>query len=44
MLILFGLPRLIITFSTGCMRTLRYPWLYLIGYFISFKKLISNIN
>ena len=36
MLIFFCIPRLIITFTTGCMRTLRHPWLYLIGYFISF--------
>jgi hypothetical protein len=35
-LILFGVPRLIITFRTSCMKTAREPWLYLIGYFLSF--------
>jgi len=36
MLILLNLPRLIISFVRGCMRSSREPWLYLIGYFISF--------
>ncbi|CAF1568435.1 unnamed protein product [Rotaria magnacalcarata] len=31
---LLGLSRLIISFSTGCMRSARQPWLYLIGYFL----------
>jgi hypothetical protein len=35
-LILLNLPRLIISFLSGCMRSAREPWLYLIGYFISF--------
>jgi hypothetical protein len=37
-LILFvlALPRLIISFVSGCMKSARNPWLYLIGYFISF--------
>ncbi|CAF4645294.1 unnamed protein product [Rotaria sp. Silwood1] len=36
MLILLNLPRLIISFTSGCMRSARKPWLYLIGYFVSF--------
>ncbi|UJR29387.1 hypothetical protein I4U23_010599 [Adineta vaga] len=35
-LILLALPRLIISFLSGCMKSARNPWLYLIGYFISF--------
>ncbi|CAF3391094.1 unnamed protein product [Rotaria sp. Silwood1] len=35
-LILLNLPRLIISFTNGCMRSARKPWLYLIGYFVSF--------
>jgi uncharacterized membrane protein (DUF485 family) len=37
-LILFVLtiPRLIISFLSGCMKSPRNPWLHLIGYFISF--------
>jgi hypothetical protein len=35
-LIILSLPRLIISFLSGCMRSSRQPWLYLIGYFISF--------
>jgi hypothetical protein len=30
------LPRLIISFASGCMKSARNPWLYLIGYFILF--------
>ncbi|CAF4339923.1 unnamed protein product [Rotaria sp. Silwood2] len=36
MVILLSLPRLIISFTSGCMRSAREPWLYLIGYFVSF--------
>jgi hypothetical protein len=36
MLILLTLHRLIISFASGCMRSAREPWLYLIGYFLSF--------
>jgi hypothetical protein len=36
MLILLILPRLIISFIKGCMRSANEPWLYLIGYFLSF--------
>ncbi|UJR06644.1 hypothetical protein I4U23_010928, partial [Adineta vaga] len=36
MLILISLPRLIISFTSGCMRSAREPWLHLIGYFLSF--------
>jgi hypothetical protein len=35
-LIILSLPRLIISFISGCMRTVREPWLHLISYFISF--------
>ena len=35
-LVLLGSPRLIITFISGCMRSPRDPWLYLLGYFIAF--------
>jgi hypothetical protein len=36
MLILLSLPRLIISFMKGCMRSAHEPWFYLIGYFVSF--------
>ena len=36
LLVLFALPRLIIYFYAGCMKSAREPWLALIGYFISF--------
>jgi hypothetical protein len=36
LLILLSLPRLIISFISGCMRSARQPWLHLIGYFVSF--------
>ncbi|UJR18896.1 hypothetical protein I4U23_022024 [Adineta vaga] len=36
LLILLNLPRLIISFISGCMRSARQPWLQLIGYFLSF--------
>ncbi|UJR20053.1 hypothetical protein I4U23_023187 [Adineta vaga] len=36
LLIILSLPRLIISFISGCMRSARQPWLYLIGYFLSF--------
>ncbi|CAF2623839.1 unnamed protein product [Rotaria sp. Silwood2] len=35
-LVLIGVPRLIISFLFGCMKTARNPWLYLIGYLMSF--------
>ena len=35
LLILLGLPRLIISFISGCMKSARDPWLFLIGYFVS---------
>jgi hypothetical protein len=34
-LVLLALPRLIISFFSGCMKSARDPWFYLIGYFIS---------
>ena len=36
LLIILVLPRLIISFVSGCMRSARQPWLYLFGYFASF--------
>ena len=36
MLVVLALPRLIISFVSGCMRSTRNPWLFLTGYFVSF--------
>jgi hypothetical protein len=41
-LILLALPRLIISFIFGCMKSARNPWIYLIGYFISFISPMLN--
>ncbi len=35
-LVLLAVPRLIISFLSGCMESVRDPWLFLFGYFISF--------
>ncbi|CAF4247052.1 unnamed protein product [Rotaria sp. Silwood2] len=35
-LVLLALPRLIMSFISGCMQSSRNPWLYLFGYLISF--------
>ncbi|CAF3577335.1 unnamed protein product [Rotaria sp. Silwood1] len=35
-LLLLAVPRLILSFLSGCMKSIRNPWLYVIGYFISF--------
>ncbi|CAF1244459.1 unnamed protein product [Adineta steineri] len=35
-LIVLSIPRLIISFLSGCMKSIRNPWIYLIGYYISF--------
>ncbi|CAF1606613.1 unnamed protein product, partial [Didymodactylos carnosus] len=35
-LVLLALPRLIISFFSGCMKSERNPWLYFAGYFVSF--------
>ena len=35
-LIILSLPRLIISFLAGCMQTNTSPWIYLIGYLVSF--------
>ncbi|CAF0902813.1 unnamed protein product [Adineta steineri] len=35
-LILLSIPRLIISFLSGCMESVRNPWLYLTGYYVSF--------
>jgi uncharacterized membrane protein len=39
-LVLFGIPRLIISFLSGCMESVRDPCLFLFGYFISFLPLV----
>ncbi len=36
LLVIFAIPRLIISFVSGCMETAADAWLFLIGYFISF--------
>jgi hypothetical protein len=36
LLIILAFPRLYISFISGCMKSIRNPWLYLFGYFISF--------
>ena len=35
-LIILAVPRLLISFLAGCMKTIREPWLFLVGYFVSF--------
>jgi hypothetical protein len=35
-LIILALPRLVISFTTGCMKSPRNPWIFLVGYFVSF--------
>ncbi|CAF1149265.1 unnamed protein product [Rotaria sordida] len=35
-LVIIGVPRLIISFPSGCMKSVRIPWLFLFEYFISF--------
>jgi hypothetical protein len=35
-LIILAVPRLIISFLSGCMKSTQDSWFYLIGYFISF--------
>ncbi|UJR06788.1 hypothetical protein I4U23_011075 [Adineta vaga] len=40
-LILLSLPRLIISFTHTCMRSTQEPWLFLIGYFLSFVSSMS---
>jgi hypothetical protein len=35
-LVILALPRIILIFVSGCMKSARDPWLFLIGYFISF--------
>jgi hypothetical protein len=35
-LVLLSIPRLVISLSSGCMKSIRDPWLFLMGYFISF--------
>ncbi|CAM4752934.1 unnamed protein product [Rotaria magnacalcarata] len=35
-LVIIALPRLILSFVSGCMNTARESWIFLIGYFISF--------
>lgn len=35
-LVILALPRIILVFVSGCMKSARDPWLFLTGYFISF--------
>jgi hypothetical protein len=35
-LVLLSIPRLVISLLPGCMKSFRDPWLFLMGYFISF--------
>ena len=35
-LVILSIPRFIISFLSGCMKSVRDPWLFLFGYFISF--------
>ena len=35
-LVLFALPRVILSFISGCMKSARNPWLFLFGYYVSF--------
>ncbi|CAF1013120.1 unnamed protein product [Rotaria sp. Silwood1] len=35
-LVILATPRLIISFMLGCMKSVDDPWMYLVGYFISF--------
>jgi hypothetical protein len=42
-LIVLALPRLIISFLIGCMKSARDSWFYLIGYFISFAPSILTL-
>jgi hypothetical protein len=39
---ILNIPRLIISLLSGCMKSPRNPWLYLIGYFISFMSSVST--
>ena len=42
-LVLLALPRLVISFLSGCMESARQSWLYLIGYYISFIPAIMTL-
>jgi hypothetical protein len=42
-LIVLGVSRLIFSFLSGCMKSARDSWFYLIGYFISFIPPISTL-
>ncbi|UJR12680.1 hypothetical protein I4U23_016854 [Adineta vaga] len=42
LIVLLSLPRLIIPFFSGCMKSPRDPWLFLISYFISFIPVILH--
>ncbi|CAF4544724.1 unnamed protein product [Rotaria sp. Silwood2] len=44
-LIVLSLPRLVILFLPGCMKSFREPWLFLLGYFVSFiPALVSFVT
>jgi hypothetical protein len=36
LLVIFSLPRLIVTFASGCMTSIANSWLFVTGYFVSF--------
>ena len=42
-LVLLAIPRLVISFVSGCMGSARESWLYLIGYYISFIPTIMTL-
>mgnify|MGYP001118537749 CR=1 FL=1 len=41
-LVILALPRLIITFTSGCMKSARDPWIFLTGYFVSFVPSLTT--
>ncbi|CAF1065274.1 unnamed protein product [Adineta steineri] len=43
-LIILAIPHLIISFVSGCMSSINDPWLFLIGYFISFIPSILTFS
>jgi hypothetical protein len=41
-LVLLALPRVIISFVSGCMKSARNPWLFLVAYFVSFVPTVLH--
>ena len=39
-LVILSFPRLLVSILPGCMKSARDPWLYLVGYFVSFMPLL----